>query len=167
MPRGRIVARCLCDCKPVVDMPPMIRRNIAWVDARRFDGVYSQEYALDLRPSRDRKQYVAAWVHTGECCEWLARTHASNDVEQRADGAVFVRRPADEGEKLAFIEGQVAPPPVYDRVGNWRAKAQPMLLLTPKPIELDMGLQRGNRRLLGWKLRGAVHVPDYRRTGGV
>ena len=46
-----IGARCFTDGQTVVDVSPVIRRNVYRIDAPRLDRVDELEYTLDLRPA--------------------------------------------------------------------------------------------------------------------
>ena len=61
------------DGHPVVDVAPMVRRNVDRVDAARLDGVDELEHALDLRPAIGAQQDVAAGAHEWQGVAALAR----------------------------------------------------------------------------------------------
>ncbi len=46
-----VSTRRFADGQPVVDVPPVIGRNVDRTDAPRLDGVNELEDALDLRPA--------------------------------------------------------------------------------------------------------------------
>ena len=92
------------DGHTVVDVPPMIGRNVYRLDAARLDGVDVVEHALDLRPAIGAQQDVTAWAHERHRLAVLAGMDAAHDVEAREHGAVVIRRPANKGEDAARSE---------------------------------------------------------------
>ena len=60
MPFARVRPRLVADGQAVVQMPPVIRRDVGWIDAERFDGVDCQQHALDLRPAGQAQEDFAA-----------------------------------------------------------------------------------------------------------
>jgi hypothetical protein len=51
---------------PVADMPPVIGRDVAGVDAEGFHRVDMAEHLFDLGPALDLQQDVAAGTHEGQ-----------------------------------------------------------------------------------------------------
>jgi hypothetical protein len=47
----------------VVNMPPVVGRDVGGIDAQRFDDLDRVEHFLDPRPARNVQQAVAAGVH--------------------------------------------------------------------------------------------------------
>ncbi len=82
----------------VVDVPPMIRRNIRRIDAKRVHGIDQGQHPLDLWPAIDTQQDLTARTNEGHGLERFATSDSAQDVEPRDDGAVIVGGPADEGE---------------------------------------------------------------------
>ena len=76
-----IGARCFTDGQTVVDVSPVIRRNVYRIDAPRLDRVDELEYTLDLRPAIGTQQDVAAGAHERQRLAGLADTHGAHDVE--------------------------------------------------------------------------------------
>ena len=89
-----IGTRLVSGAEAIVDMPPVIGRRVGRIDAEGFDGVDRREDTLDLRPTADAQQDVAAGTHEGQRLIGFARRDRSNDVDARDDGAEVVRRPS-------------------------------------------------------------------------
>jgi hypothetical protein len=51
MPAARVRARPVADGQAVVDVLPVVGRDVGGIDAERFDGLDRLEYLLDLRPA--------------------------------------------------------------------------------------------------------------------
>ena len=80
MTRRAVVARHFAPGKPVVDMPPMIGRDIAWVDACRFDCVDQAEDLRDFRPAMNAEQDIAAWINLRNGCARFVSIDGTDDV---------------------------------------------------------------------------------------
>lgn len=57
---GGVGARLVSGSQPVVDMPPMVGRDILRIDADRLDCVDVPEHLFDPGPAVDLQQDVAA-----------------------------------------------------------------------------------------------------------
>ena len=90
--------------QPVVDVPPVVRRNVSRIDAQRLDGIDRLQHAFDLRPAVYPQQTLPAGADKADRRTGLARTNGAQDVDTRDDGAKIVRRPADESEDVARRE---------------------------------------------------------------
>ena len=69
---ARVIARRLVDGQSVVDVLPVVRRNIGRIDAERLDGVNGMQHTLDLGPTVHAQEDVAAGAHKRQCLEALA-----------------------------------------------------------------------------------------------
>ena len=96
--RARIGPRLMPDGQAAVDMAPMVRRDVARIDADRFHGVDRLKHALNLRPAIDAQQDFAAGTDEGKRLIGLraatARTMSMREttVPKSLDG------PANESE---------------------------------------------------------------------
>ncbi len=75
---GRVAARLLAGSETIVNVPPMMRRDLGRIDANRFDGVDDLQNAFNLRPAVHPQQDVAAGTHEGQSLvvfAWRDRTH--------------------------------------------------------------------------------------------
>jgi hypothetical protein len=95
---------------PVADMPPVVGRDLASIDAGSFHRVDMAEHLFDLGPAFDLEQNVAARTHERQRLIGFARLDGAHDVDARDDGAEVVGRPADEGEDAAGAIREDAPP---------------------------------------------------------
>lgn len=77
----RIGARALSGGHPVVDVPPVFRRNGVRIDADRLDRIDVAQHVLDLRPALDLQQDLAARPHEGQRLVSLARFDCAHDVD--------------------------------------------------------------------------------------
>ena len=94
----RVGAWRLAGGKAVVNVPPMIGRDLDWIDADGLDRVDELEHALHLRPAVNAQQDVAARPHGRDRLAGFARTDCAQNVEAREHGAVLVRGPAHQRE---------------------------------------------------------------------
>ena len=85
MARGGIAARAFAPSHAVVDVPPMILRNLARVDARRLDRVDEAEDLRDLGPAPDREEEITARIDLRNRCARFVRRDSTHNVERRAD----------------------------------------------------------------------------------
>src|SRR5579883_1914952 len=132
-----VAARLLAGGQTVVDMPPVMRRHLARVDADRFDRIDGLEDALDLRPALHLEKDVAAGPHEGQRLIALARRDRAHDVDAREDGAMVIGGPAHEGEDAVGREGEHAAAPVEDLLLLLLAEADPVFDLLLDPGQFD------------------------------
>src|SRR5713226_123908 len=125
--------------QPVVDVPPVVRRDVGRIDAQRLDGIDRLQHAFDLRPDVYPQQTLPAGADKADRRTGFARTNGAQDVDTRDDGAKIVRRPADESEDVARREGNDTAMPVDDLLGGDTAEAYPALdaLLDPDQIDIS------------------------------
>lgn len=142
MARGRIAARAFVRGKPVMDVPPMIGRDVARVDARRLDSVDQPEDLRDFGPAMNAEQHIAARIDLWNCGAGLARSNSMNDVERRTHRAIFIRHPADQTEhlacRIAFDALAATDNPGCDRF----AEFEPVFALAFAPDQRDVGQLR-------------------------
>ena len=158
---GGVGARFMTGGQPVVDVPPMVGRDILRIDADRLDGVDMAEHLFDPGPAVDLQQDLAAGPHEGQRLIGLVRLHGAHDVDARDDRAEVVRRPADEGEDRARPEREDAPPPVDDGFRRQPTEANPVLDLLLDMDQFDMR-QAGRREALTARGRRARGEPRCR-----
>lgn len=65
-------ARCFTGRQTVVNVSPVIGRNVDRFDAPRLDRIDELEHALDLRPAIGAQQDVAAGAHGWQSLAGLA-----------------------------------------------------------------------------------------------
>lgn len=80
MARGAVAARHFAARKPVVDVPPMVRRDLAGIDTRRLNGIDQAENLRDFRPTMNAEQDIAAWINLWHSCARFARIDGPDDV---------------------------------------------------------------------------------------
>ena len=109
MALGRVWTWRVTGLSPMGDVTPMVRRDVAGIDAERFDGVDVPKHVLDLRPALNLQQDFAAGAHERNRLIGLARHDRAQNVDARNDGAVVVGGPADEGEDGVRLEADDTP----------------------------------------------------------
>ena len=142
---GRVAARLLAGSETIVDVPPMMRRDLGRIDADRLDGVDDLQDALDLRPALHLQQNVAAGTHEGQRLIGFARRDRAHDVDARDDRAEVVGRPTDKGEDAMGREADDAPAPVENLFLDVLAEPNPVfdLLLNPGQFDAGQTVDRG------------------------
>jgi hypothetical protein len=65
VPRERIRSRLLAGGRAVVDVPPMVGRDVSWIDPAGFDGVDRPQNVVDLGPAIDAQKNLAAGTSNG------------------------------------------------------------------------------------------------------
>src|SRR3546814_1396000 len=80
-----VSTRRLTDGEAIVDVPPMVGRNVDRLDAAHLDRVDKLEHALDLGPAIGAQQDVAAGAHTRQGLAALACADGADDVEARSE----------------------------------------------------------------------------------
>ena len=98
--------------QPVVNVPPVVRRDVGRIDAQRLDGVDRLQHALHLWPAVYPQQTLPAGADKADRRTGFAGSNGAQDVDTRDDGAKIVRCPADEGEDIAWREGNDTAMPV-------------------------------------------------------
>src|SRR3984893_17846784 len=123
----------------VVDVPPVVWRDVGRIDAQRLDGIDCLQHAFDLWPAVYPQQTPPAGSDKADRRTGFARTNGAQDVDTRDDGAIIIRRPADESEDVARREGNDTAMPVDDLLGGDTAEAYPALdaLLDPDQINIS------------------------------
>src|SRR6266511_3487268 len=139
MPAARVGSRLLADRQTVMDVMPMLRRGVSRIDTERLDGINRLEDFLDFRPAGEAQEDFSAGAHIGDGRIAFARLRRAQDVDARADGAVVVRCPADEGEDAAWRERDAAPVTIDDLLFGNAAEPDPVLNALLEPQNVDMG----------------------------
>src|SRR5262249_29322868 len=93
----------------------------------RFDGVDRLYDLLDLRPAGQAQQALPARAHERHGRVVLARSDGAQDIDAGDDGAVVVRRPADERKDAARRERDATPLPIDHMLLGDAAEADPVL----------------------------------------
>ena len=137
-----VTARRFARGKPVMDVPPVIGRDIARVDARRFDGIDQAEDLRNLGSAPDAEQHVTARIDLRQCGEGIARIDCTDDIERRSDRAIFVGGPADQREHLAGGITFDPLPAINNPVCNRLAELEPVFALALLPDQGDMSQLR-------------------------
>src|SRR3546814_11608086 len=88
-----VSTRRLTDGEAIVDVPPMVGRNVDRPDASRRDRVDKLEHALDPGPAIGAQQDVAAGAHTRPGPAAPACAAGAANVEPRARSAIAATRP--------------------------------------------------------------------------
>ena len=132
-------ARCFTGRQTVVNVSPVIGRNIRRIDVPRLDRVDELKYAFDLRPSIGAQQDVATGAHEWQGLAALAGTNGAYNVEPRKRSAVVVGGPANKGENTVRCERHDASAAVEDLFGDLAAEPDPEFDLLLDPRQLDMG----------------------------
>src|SRR5690606_28450306 len=111
----------------VVDVPPVFRCSVGWVEAERFHGVDGGKRALYLGPTIEAQQDFPAGADEGQCLERLAAPDCPHYVEAGNDRAMVAARPSDEGEDAARRKADHAAVAVDDLFIALAAEAYPVL----------------------------------------
>lgn len=101
MARLRIQARVFIDGQAVMNVMPMIRRDISRIDAEHLNGIDHLQQALDLRPAGQTQQNLSARCHIRDGRTALSRSDCAQDVDPRNDCPKVAGRPSDEGKDAA------------------------------------------------------------------
>lgn len=134
-----VSARNLPNGNPVVEMAPMIRRHILWVDAKCLDRVNCFQHPFDLGPTGEPEQDLAARPHARDRRDWLPRLGGAQNVDTGGDRAMLIRRPPDEGKDTSGRKRNDAPAAVDDALPRDLAKPDPALDASLLPIEFNLG----------------------------
>lgn len=138
MARAGVPSWRLAGRQAVMDVTPIVRRCIGGVDAYAFDGVDHLQHLLDLCPTGDPQEDVAAGAHVGNGRARRTGRYGAQDVDAGHDGAEVVGRPADEGKDAAGREGEDAPAAIENLFRCRPAEADPVLDVLLKPQKLDV-----------------------------
>src|SRR5258708_2221111 len=129
--------------QPVVDVPPVVRRDLGRIDAQRLDGINRLQHAFDLWPAVHPQQTLPAGSDKADRRTGFARTNGAQDVDTRDDGAKIVGRPADESEDVVRREGNDTALLVDDLLGGHPAEAYPALETLLDPDQIDVSVRVG------------------------
>ena len=127
-------------------MTPVIGADFAGVDVRRFNRIDVAEHLLDLGPTFDLQQDVAARTHEGQRLIRLAGLDGAHNVDSRDDRAEVVGRPTDEGEDAARRKGEDATTAIEDLFARFAAEPDPVLDALLYPGQFDVSEHVGALR---------------------
>ena len=134
-----IGARTLTNRDPVVEMAPMGRRNVFRVDAEFFYGVDRFQNPLDLRPTGEAEQDLAAGPYARDRRDRRAWPSGAQYVDTGSDGAMVICCPPDEGKDAARRKRHDTSPAIDDALLRNLAKPDPALDAVFLPIEFNLG----------------------------
>ncbi len=122
-----IRSRCLAAAQPVVDMAPIMRRDVRRIEAGAFDHVDGREHTLNARPARLAEQNLAAGAHArhGRAC--LGTGAGAEDIDGRHDRAEVICPPADERKDRAGREPDQTSTSIKNLFANIMTETQPLL----------------------------------------
>lgn len=120
----------------------MIGADIFRCDAIAFHDIDGPQGRLDLGPTGEAQQKLATWCHTGHCRAGLASADGAQNVDPAFNGAVVVRRPADEREDRAGSEGHALFRARQDGFLGNPTETDPALDAPFDPGEVDTCLHR-------------------------
>ena len=120
----------------------MIGADIFRRDAIAFHDIDGPQGRLDLGPTGEAQQKLSAWRDTGHRGAGLACTNGAQNVDPAFNGAIVVRRPAQEREDCAGGEGHAFfRARQYDFLGH-PTETDPALDAPFDPGEVDKCLHR-------------------------
>ena len=102
------------DGHSVVDVAPMVRRDLDRLDAARLNGVDELEHALHLRPAVDAQEDVRSGRDGRHRLARRSRLNSAQDVEAREHCPVLIRGPSDQRKDASGREEEDASAPVED-----------------------------------------------------
>jgi hypothetical protein len=132
-------ARALPSRNPVMEMAPVGRRHILRLDAERFDRVDRFQHTLDLGPTGNPEQDLAARAYARDRRDRLSRCGSTQNVDTRDDRAMVICCPADERKDASRRKRNNAPPAVDDALLGEAAEANPALDASLLLIEFNLG----------------------------
>jgi len=98
MARFGIRSRVFVDGQAAMNVMPVIRRDISWIDAECLNGMGHLQHSLDLRPAGQAQQNLTAGCHIRNGRAALCRCDGAQDVDPRNDCPKVVGRPSDESK---------------------------------------------------------------------
>lgn len=134
-----IAARLQADRQSVVNVAPVVRRGVRWIDAERFDLIDELKNPFDLGPAKEAQQTFAAGRDMRDGREGLTRSGRAQNVDPAFRCAKLIRLPADEGEDGPGLESDGAAAAALDRCPHDPAEANPVLDPLLDPDELGSG----------------------------
>ena len=108
MPFSRIGPWLITSDQTVMDMPPMLRRDFDRINA---DGLYridGLQHPLDLRPTLDTQQDVAAGMNERQRLMGFTCRHGTHNIDTRDNRSEAVGSPSDNGEDAIRCEADNA-----------------------------------------------------------
>lgn len=121
-----------------MDMPPVLRRDVTGVDARRLDRVDHAEDSGDPGPASSKKKELATRNDLRNRRAAFARRDGADNGNSRAGRAEIIGCPANQREELSGCVALDPPTPVDEACRDWLAELQPVLALTRPPKERDL-----------------------------
>src|SRR5262245_64246824 len=109
---------------------PIVRRRVSWMDAERFDGIDGLEDFFDLGPTGETQERFSARTHIRDCRITLAWSHRSQNIDARKGRAIVIGSPANprnRGRDPSYLA-----PPAQNRTGPIRAYGSHLGCLTAK-----------------------------------
>ena len=135
----RVGARFLTGARTVGDVPPVIGRDVAGVDAGVLCGVDVAQHLLDLRPTFDLEQNLAAGTHERQRLVGLAGRDGAHDVDAREDRSEVIGGPANEGKCAPARKESTTAASIDDLFVRFAAEPDPVLDPLFYPSQFDMG----------------------------
>ena len=90
----RIGSRQFAGEKTIVDVPPVLGRGVRRIDSKCLNTIDCLKNLLDLRPTTEVEQTLAARAHKWHGRVAFAWLNGAQDIDTRHDGAVVVGGPA-------------------------------------------------------------------------
>jgi hypothetical protein len=157
VPRTRVGPRLLTGDQPVVDVKPVVRRRVGWIDADRLDLIDRVQDAVDVWPADDAEQDFAPGADEGQGGTGLARSDCAQDVDAGDHRAKVVRRPADEREDAPGGEADDTGAAGENLFFRNPIEANPVFnpLFEPGQLDVSEGCSRDSQqsegRLIRWR----------------
>src|SRR5690606_4811537 len=101
VPLGRVGARFQVSGQTVVDVPPVIRGHVGWIEAKGFHRVDDGKRLLHLLPAIEAQKDVATGPDEGQRLERLATPDGAQDVDAGNNSTKVVCGPPHESEDVA------------------------------------------------------------------
>ena len=126
MPRERIRSRLLAGGGADVDVPPMVGRDVSWIDPAGFDGVDRPQNVVDLGPAIDAQKNCSAagtYERQGRKDSRAVTARAVSILETTVPKSLAAQRTK---AKTAGRKAHDAPPAVDNCFLGGAAKADPV-----------------------------------------
>ncbi len=119
-------------------MPPVIRRNLARINAGRLYGINETEYLCNLWPTVNMKKELAARICLGHRRDRFASTHRPDNIKRRSNRAICIGGPSNQAEQLTRRIAFDALPAVQYPTGDRLAELQPVFAFALAPHQRNM-----------------------------
>ena len=126
----------------IVDVPPVLGRGVRRIDSEGLNTVDCLKNLLDLRPTTEVEQALAARAHKWDGRIAFALLNGAQDIDTRHGGAVVVGCPAHERENGVCCERDDAMLPIEHVLLDRAAEADPVLNALLEPGQLDVSEAR-------------------------